>query len=261
MQSRKTILELAAGPASTALADLQKAAADPTNYPPGSLIIPCQTVLNDLANRDNGVWNITYSVAEFEQVYWDDSGQYQSICYYVSASGLDATSGRHRYGPQTPPLNADNVFVFEYKVTLPLYLYAISAFLAVGRVLDPQFLTNWSADLVQARDTLQWVYDKILTSGSGLTPLLPPDWTTSSLPEVACPWPVDGWPPPRPAMRLNYVANSGKPIPPTVGVLIEYGAVEKYSGNNSTNDSYEIDFPASDSAEPCVFSANCRFGP
>jgi hypothetical protein len=250
--TRGTILDLAVTPVSTALSDLPNAIADPAHYSASSLIVPCQTVLNDFAARDNEIWNMTYAVAEFEKIYWDDSGQYQSTCYYLTTSGIKPNEDDAVYGLQTPPLNADNVFVFEYKLTLPFYLCAIAAFLAVGRALDPKFLTNRKDDLVQARDTLQWVYDKILTPGDGLTPLLPPDWTASSLPEVACPWPVDGLAPPRPAMRLIY-AGVRQHNPPTVGVVIEYGAVEKYSGNSSIGGSYEIDFPAPDESDNPAF--------
>jgi hypothetical protein len=58
------------------------------------------------------------------------------------------------YRPQVPPLNADRVTVFDYRIRLLLYLWAISIFPAVGRALDPQFLTTRRSDLIQARDSV-----------------------------------------------------------------------------------------------------------
>jgi hypothetical protein len=248
IQTRKTFLDVVTKDASTALSDLPNALQDSVHYPAYSLILPCQTVLNNFAVKDNLIWNVSYLVTEYGKVYWNDGGQYESTCFFGASDGGDVTFDSYaQYGPQTPPLNADGTTVFDYRLSLPLYLWAIAVFLLIGRALDPQFLTSRKADIAQASDTLKWLYDKILVSGNGLTPLCPPDWSASTLREVACPWPVNGEPPTPPAIRLMYGAWNPRaagapPFPPIVGVVFEYGAVEKYSGNSSIGDSYQVNF-------------------
>ncbi len=78
VQTRKTFLDQLVVAASTALSDLPNALQDPLHYSPGSLILPCQTVLNDFAVKDNLIWNVTYLVDEYGEIYWNDGGQYKA---------------------------------------------------------------------------------------------------------------------------------------------------------------------------------------
>jgi hypothetical protein len=251
---RKTLFHDIVANISTSVGHIQDSINEPNVYSAGSLIQACQTQLNRFVAKDDWIWNVIYSLADFEKIYWSDYGQNQSICYYlVVGGGFPADSENAGYGPRAPSPNPDGT-VFEYRVTLPIYLWAIASFLAVGRALDPNFLNEPDiiSDLVKARDTLQWVYaDNIMQNG--LIPLLPPDWTTLGLRETACPSPVGGGPQPRPALRLNY--GVGAQPPPIAGVVIEYGAAEKFSGGSSIGNSYQVDFPsAADMQNRAVFN-------
>jgi hypothetical protein len=251
--SRKSNLDQMFSPLSTTVTDLPLCASDPVNYPPGDYISMCQAALTQFLFSDDLVWNITYMTAEFDNIYWNDSGQSQSACYYPQVGGGYALNAQDNgYGLQTPPLNSDNVTVFDYKITLPFYLWAITVFFAVGR-LDPKFATNMSDAITKARNKLDSIYGKIMTPGSGLTPLSPPDWTQSSLLQTACPAPVGGGAPSPPPITLSYSAG---PQPLQVsGAVIEYGAIEKYSGSSSVGNSYRIVIKTpADMQDPAIFN-------
>jgi hypothetical protein len=75
--------------------------------------------------------------------------------------------------------------VFDYRVTLPLYLWAISTYLVVGRASGLQFFSDTltKSDLGGAASVLAWVYNKVMP----LSLLSPPDWTFLGLSATACP--------------------------------------------------------------------------
>ena len=244
---------------STAIQDIQLAKDHPELYPPGERIVWCQTALRKFLFSDDDIWNITYSAADVEKLYWTDFGRESDCWDGVSDRGFFATTADASYGWQGPPLNDDGITVFDYRVSLPLFLWVIAAFLAVGRSLDPNFVVEFQLDLNNAMDKLQSIYDKLMTAGNGLTPLSPPPWMETSLATMVCPSPTDfanGVR--RTAVQLlygpAYVHSGGvHPFPDVVGAVIEYGAVEKFSGINSIGDSYQINFQG-DTQDPALFN-------
>jgi len=257
LASRTTTLNGLVSDTSTSLGLLQTAVDYPDQYPAGTLIVPVQECLNKFLPDNDQVWNITYTTADIQKIYWSDQGR-ESVCFYLLASGdLPPNTDDASYGTQQPPLNDDGS-VFEYRITLPMYLSVISAFLAIGRTLDPKnFLTSARPDLVKATNKLQSIHDKLMTGGDGLTPLSPPSSMGDSIQNLACPAPIDGAPPRRPAVQLVYgpapPARDHAQMPPVVGAVIEYGAVEKFSGISSIGDGYQLDF-AGDVADPAMYN-------
>jgi hypothetical protein len=146
------------------------------------------------------------------QIYWTDAGQYFN--YDIQGNRYDVG-----YGLQAPQPNADGATVFVYAYSLPLYLYAVDIFLAVAGSLDPNFIANYTNVLRQAAALLRSKHDKILQDG--LTPLFPYDWTQDTPPEL------------NPA-QPGYRADGGI-------LVIEYGAVEKFSGYSSIGANFRLD--------------------
>src|SRR5262249_26624760 len=60
---------------SSAVNDIQLAIDHPDRYPPGTLILHCQTALNTFLFDNDPIWNITYLAADFEKLYWTDQGR------------------------------------------------------------------------------------------------------------------------------------------------------------------------------------------
>jgi hypothetical protein len=225
----------------TALGELKASYNNPTTYPPGPLIEGCVHTLNNFLSNDTDAWNTNYPLQEFEKVYWTDVGFFSNVCNYGNNFSASNDAG---YGPQ-PPAN-DGVTVFEYRLTLPEYLYAISIFLAVGGALDPNFIANQSIPLGWALSTLQTKHGQIL---SGLKTLYPPDWTTAGLLNTVCFNPNKTGPP---GIRLIY--DPSNPNLAT-GAMMEYGSVERFSGVSSMGTTYQINLSgnASDS-NPALFN-------
>jgi hypothetical protein len=208
-----------------------------------AFIEPCITALNDLggATQPDIVWNITAGWP----IYWTDSGQYSSHCDYYDPKGYSA--GDVGYGPQNPPLNSDGLTVFYYTYSLPLYLFAVSIFLAVAGSLDPKFVTNYADIIRSAAALLKSRHDQIFQTG--LTQLTPGNWVAKQLVKVSC----HGGPP-APGITLVYgLINRGDSSVP-VAAMIEYGAVEKFSGYSSVGDNYLINLVGIGSyADPATF--------
>ena len=257
LRSRTTTLNGFVAETSTSLGLLQTALDQPDQYPAGTLIVPVQQCLNKFLPDDDQVWNLTYTTADLQKIYWSDQGR-ESVCYYLLAGGsMPPDTDDASYGKQLPPLNDDGS-VFEHRITLPMYLSVISALLAVGRTLDPKnFLTSARPDLVNAINKLQSIHDKLMTGGNGLTALSPPSSMADSVQNLACPAPIDGAPPRRAAVQLLYgplpVARDHAQMPPVIGAVIEYGAVEKFSGISSIGDGYQLNF-AGDVADPALYN-------
>src|SRR5262249_13702550 len=85
--AKKTFLNNAAQNANTALGDLKLVPNGSTTFSPGDIIINCQSSLNSFLNEDDLIWNITYSAADAQKIYWTDEGR-QSTCYILSTAGI-----------------------------------------------------------------------------------------------------------------------------------------------------------------------------
>jgi hypothetical protein len=217
--------------AQTALNNLHGAYYHPTDYPPGDQIKECVYTLKTLKNKDDYVWNTSYSSQYFERIYWTDAAL--PLCDCNIWGGTWRTKTEARYGTLVPPLNSDNSTVFEYRYSLPVYLNAVSIFLAVGGTLDPNFLENQSAELNEAVSVLQGKYKQIQ---SGIKTLSPPDWTSVGLVETAC---LGRFSMPNPpGIRLVYDTSNPYLV---IGGMMEYGAVERFSGVSSVSSTYRID--------------------
>jgi hypothetical protein len=227
-----TVKSYLAEKALTALANLQGSLNNPTMYLPGDQITLCVKTLNDFKDYDTYAWNTTYSSEDFQEIYWTDVGLFQNTCKYeISGGGTFNASNDAGYGKRPPPKNPDGATVFEYRYSLPIYLYAVSIFLAVGGALDPNFLANQRPELGWIVSTLHRTHDKIK---SGLTTLSPPDWTNAGLKETVC-FNVNRSGPP--GIRLIYDGANPDSV---TGGMMEYGAVERFSGFSSIGSTYRI---------------------
>jgi len=226
--TRNTTLNGYLAGATDALNNLQNSFNDPVRYPPGQYIKACGTTLESLKNNDDYAWNTTYSSQDFEKIYWTDVGLFSNVCKY--GSGLTASNDAG-YGPRPPKKNGDGVTVFEYRYALPLYLNAVSIFVAVLGTLDPNFPASQSAPLTTASVVLQGKYNQIT---SGLITLSPWDWTSGGLVQTVCSNPSGSG---RPGISLIYDSSNPNVV---VGGMMEYGAVEEFSGFSSIGSTYRI---------------------
>jgi hypothetical protein len=222
----------------------------------------CGVALNAFINpqQPDQVWYRTYDWVPF----WNDQGIYQTLHYLPAVKLAPVDAG---YGEQAPA-RADDVFAYDY--SLPCFLLAITWYIAVATALAFDFPANstYQIQLAAAAETLQSKHDQIL---SGITRLMPPPpnptvpapgypqpyWTTNNISY----WSVDVGLPPvshrntpgiRSAVSDNppYVDIPGAPVANEGGV-IEYGAVETYSGYSIIENSYYIYAnPPDDSIDP-----------
>jgi len=237
---RNTTLNGYIGPALTQLESVQaEANADPNPTDVVAFIAPCITALNNLGGNTQPdiVWNLTAGWP----IYWTDVGEYFSHCDYFNPKGY--SSGDVGYGLQDPPLNSDGLTVFYYTYSLPLYVYAVSIFLAVAGSLDPNFATNYSDVIRTSAALLKSRHDLIFQTG--LTQLTPSDWTSAGLVKISCP----GGSPTAGITLLYDPEFTGIPI----GAQIEYGAVEKYSGYSSVGDHYQINLNSAAGTDPATY--------
>jgi hypothetical protein len=200
-----------------------------------AFIADCIATLDQLDGtaQPDIVWSRDYDW----QIYWTDQWDAQN------PSGESAYWFYAAYGEQAPAENADGtVFVPTY--SLPLYLWAVFLFLAVGLSLDPNFKVNYAGVLRTIKALLQTRHDQILNSG--LTALTPPDWTSEGVLAAARNQPGFGSAEPDPSkpgygISLYGIALGGRPPhSKLLGVYIEYGSVEKFSGASSVGYRYEI---------------------
>jgi hypothetical protein len=241
---RNTTLNGYIGPALTELQTVQaELNANPSPTEVVDFIKPCITALNDLggATQPDIVWNISAGWP----IYWTDRGQYSSRCDYYNPKL--STTGDVGYGPQNPPVNSDGLTVFYYTYSLPLYLFAVSIFLVVAGSLDPKFVTNYADIIRSAAALLKSRHDQIYQTG--LTQLTPGNWAAGQLWDVSC----HEWGPPAPGITIvNGWINSDEDSVP-VAAMIEYGAVEKFSGYSSVGDNYQINLVGQRYADPATF--------
>jgi hypothetical protein len=172
-------------------------------------------------SQPDGLWALPLAYT----VSWDDS---DSPDVNNIDSGVIMNPSFWGHGKQAPPADANNN-VFNYTSVLPAYLYAVSIFLSTGALIDPNFQQNYSGSVLKSTaDLLQSVHDYIVNQG--LKQLVPPQpvttqslsgWVTAILPGA-------GMPP-----GLMSLLGTGFLEPAPIGVRIEYGWVETFSGYSS----------------------------
>jgi len=195
----------------------------------------CITSLDALSDFSNpGVWRVPFP----DQTYWTDAGLYVDDFAIQDIGVFHYDRG---YGARAPKPEADST-VFDYTYILPTYLYSLSIFLAVAEALDPSFPKNHIDSVLRpARGLLNEVHNEILNEGiTLLTPVFwdgsvtPGYWDGEVLRTKLVPM-ANGWPGviplPRSVADLNQVT----------GAIIEYGAVETFSGASVTSQ-YVISF-------------------
>ena len=257
IRNRMSRLKAYAQDAADALEDLQVWLQDQTAFTPGELVSKCQSSVNKFLNADDVVWNNTLSAAEIEKLSWSDDER-QSTCWDldVRTNQFVANSSHAGYGPQLPPLNDDGITVFDYRLTLPMYLWALGVYLSVVHVTRPAFLVELKADFVAAADRLQAIHDKVMQSG--LVSLIPPAWMDDTILNIGCPISSTGEFARRPAIQLLYdttgLSAHHNFNPPVTGAIIEYGAVDKYSAVSSVFDGYQLNFSTAGSLDPAYFN-------
>lgn len=235
------------------LRDLEIAVRQPDFFDAGELILKCQGVVSlflheQISPANDAIWHITRSTAEVQKIYWSDS-QRSSTCYGCNPyhERWEPHPSAACYGTQYPPFNDDHTTVFEYRVALPTFLWAVTALMLVGRTLRADFVTQMSGYLGEVQANLEWIHDKI--RHEGIIALCPPDWRAEGLVQVACPWRAGLFVDPRPPIELVYTFPEGKP-PYAARASIECGAVETFSGNSSVVE-YIVDVePADDNVFP-----------
>lgn len=149
-------------------------------------------------------WQVAPSDYQF---YWTDPEQ-------LYAQGFD-TNLNPTY--QMVPPNQGG-FVFNYVYALPAYMMVLSEFLTAGRTLDPTFTGDYNSTIQSAGTFLQNTHKQIQAA---ITTLSPSPWTGQSIATL-----VNG------AAAGGFSSSTGVRVSGS-GVVIEYGAVEPYSGANS----------------------------
>jgi hypothetical protein len=178
--------------------------------------------------------------------YWSDAGRYQNTClYWDPQRGYSAVTTDVGYGEQAPPLNGDGT-VFIPVNSLPMFLWTVNIFLAVAASLDPDFRANYGDSVIRYfAGVLEKKYELIMQNG--LKQLSPPNWASAGLLATVCGAAPEA--PSPPGIRVIYLFSPPPPYAP-VEALIEYGAVERFSGTSSVGDSYTIPLNGSDLFDP-----------
>jgi hypothetical protein len=178
-------------------------------------------------------WNVPFDF----QVFWDDSDSPDNGVQ-LPVPIVPTTETIHiAYGKQAPtPDSFGNVFC--YTTILPAYMYSISVFLTVGVVIDPKFIQNWGDTVIRPSTCLlKSVHDFVK---NGITQLSPGFFNDQSLTTLLFPYMFDANVGSLQHAQIGFVP-AFDPYPPglapqpqqKVGLSIEYGAVEKFSGYSS----------------------------
>lgn len=228
-QTRQGDIQKALAPATAVLASLQSWAANPpadfddelgkiltaisTMAPPQLLVAECTDsgpLVPGLPDAD--FWMVYFP----DQVYWNDS---------------DAPAFTQSfYGQQAPSPDGSNN-VFTYTFILPSYLSAVSIFLSVGAVIDPNFKNGYSEIIGQVACWLQSMHDYIYNQG--FVQLYP---STGFDAQILTGWFNSFSSAPHGVSGLNGYNPVGDEFNEYLGgVSIEYGTVEKFSGYSSVN--------------------------
>ena len=186
-----------------------------------------------------GPWMVRYNL----EVFWSDSDSPDVALPPPNSDPLTFWfHGPWGYGEQAPAESGDGT-AFNYTYILPQWLQAINVFLSIGVVIDPKFVQNWSNTIRSMACLLQSVHDYILNNG--ITQLSPGFWNGQILnswiywppypPGLLAP-PYTGLVPINPSRQKGVLPMTEVTVPgpfKIVGVKIEYGAVEKFSGSSS----------------------------
>jgi hypothetical protein len=188
------------------------------------------SAIMNLSQGDDPKWWVTFDF----QPYWTDAGRFFNLMglpgSYANGSPVDVG-----YGLQAPPHSStDKQDTLCYTFSLPALLVVISNWIAVETVLTPGFMSDLAERpaLEQAVNFLQKLHD---TVQAAITPLSPPYWEYSNLANIVANQKVSVVP----GIRSIYTDNDGG-----YGAIIEYGAVEKYSGYSDMNVNYIVSIDA-----------------
>ncbi len=186
------------------------------------------------------MWNLTAGWP----IYWTDAGENLTRCDYFDPPGYSIRDPG--YGPQNPPLNPDDITVYYYVYALPIYVYAVAIFITVGLALAPSTFATAAgygptlsspATGQGLAEVLKAQHDLILKSG--IVELSPYNWVDLGLLASSCPrytsYESRG---PTPGVTLVYTPLGPGEFP--TSAIIEYGAVERYSGYSSVGESYTL---------------------
>jgi hypothetical protein len=185
------------------------------------------------------------------QTFWDDSDSKDLVWPPPPSLQVQALG----YGKQAPA----GANVFNYTYVLPAFLYLAAVFVSLGAAIDPKLKQNWADSVVRPTACfLRSVHDNILKNG--LKELTPGPWTDQTLAS----WTLIGHFVPTglsvsditptvpgqysfklltkpstqqgvfPVVNLNTVELGLDTLTvQVVGVSIEYGVVEQFSGYSS----------------------------
>jgi hypothetical protein len=203
----------------------------------------CANAINALAPDAN--WLTPYN----DEIYWND---WQFVWPPNPPWLFDGVNKLPGYGQQNPAVNPDGT-AFNHTYILPAYLEAVFIFLSVGGCIDPNFLQNWSASVLQpASALLKQRHDTIL---AGIVKLSPGVWNG----QILAPWlaisSVSGqpWLPFQHTGVTPLLNTASFPEVNVIGTNIEYGAVEVFSGANSVA-LHQLEPPlSSDSTDPAPY--------
>lgn len=201
----------------------------------------CRVAVSNLSDPEPDlVWYLDYDW----RPYWTDEGQYFTCIFNFDDNTQEWTSYLIDcgYGEQAPTREPDGT-VFSYSYSLPIFILAVNCMLGVAGALDanfqpPDFPTDpaYIADVSNAAALLQARHDRILNEGIQI--LVPEPWNLSVIGNMANFDVVPGIRSVYIADSPSFDANTGNVV--NVGGVIEYGAVELFSGYSVIESSYLV---------------------
>lgn len=198
----------------------------------GSMNALAPVDVSNLGCQGGGDLGAVWSVPYYYQTYWSDDDSQDNT---MDPAFFGLGKSRNGYGEQAP---ANSGEVFNHTYILPAYLYAVSTFVSVGTLIDPDFQLHWADDVASAACLLQSVHDYI--QNSGMKQLSPGPCSYQNLSSWSQ---LPGLAPFVASQTPSGVILSITAIPIEVtGITIEYGAVEKFSGVSSMG-LYKLQWP------------------
>lgn len=205
----------------------------------------CISAIEKLSPEDP-LWTAVFS----DQTYWTDSGVFTrpESGFFGHEGPVDVDAG---YGQKAPPSSNDRVFNYTY--ILPAYLQAVSCFLIVAGALMPTFAKDYADTVIRpAAGLLKARHDKIVNEG--INQILPQHWDGSTLFGFVSTVAIAGGI--VPGIKVLPPTDQSPPLPAGIGgAIIEYGAVELFSGYSEIA-VYNMPFSAAfniDSTDPAPF--------
>jgi len=202
----------------------------------------------DLATGGMPAWTAAY----LDQVYWTDSGLYILDVWnqdennnWVIWDTIDTGYGLQA-PPQPPKGPQGEELVFHYRFVFPTYLSAVAIFTVVGKTIDPQFTeaTGYASTIRDIASLLSSVHDKIFnvqnTPSEGMIELSPGPWTTAAFWNFLTQQ-FQGGPYIKGVIALAWDTSNTASEPLPMGAIIEYGAVETFSGYSAVGN-YTLDY-------------------